>query len=204
MGLGAVPMRGLGASVIPGRCWDKAGFKACHANEWRQAEADCKKTGAVDFDGNISKCIEIMTDAGTFDNCIPELCPEERPRGSVQVGPVYGEGDDCGSQNTIKFVQFVVGTAVDGKWGKNSQAAYEDYLAETGDDYYAIATNCKGTGPVPRKVALVQPPKEVVPPPVIVEPKPQVSKAALLAGVGIAGALAVGGYYYGQKKGWFK
>lgn len=205
LGLGAVPRRALGASVIPGRCWDKPGFKKCHANEWHQAESDCKKTGAVDFDGDISKCIEVMTDAGAFDNCIPQLCPEEKSRGTVQVGPVYAEGDDCGSQNTIKFVQFVVGTAVDGKWGPKSQAAYEKYFATTGDDYYDIAKKCKGTGPVPRKVAVVQPkPKEVEPPPVIVEPKSQVSKGALLAGVGIVGALAVGGYYYGQKKGWFQ
>lgn len=204
LGLRAVARPALGASVIPGRCWDKPGFKACHAKEWKQAEVDCKKTGAVDFDGNISKCIEVMTDAGAFDNCIPELCPEEKPRGTVQVGPVYAEGDDCGSDNTIKFVQFVVGTPVDGKWGKNSQAAYDKYKKKTGDDYYDIALNCKGTGPVARKVAVVTPPPKEEPPPVVVAPKQQVSKAAVLAGVGIVGALAIGGYYYGQKKGWFK
>lgn len=204
LGLGAVSQSpALGASVIPGRCWDKPGFKACHADVWRQSRDDCELTNAVDFDGNISKCIEVMTDASAFDSCIPELCPEEKQRGTVQVGPVYAEGDDCGASNTIKFVQFVVGTAVDGKWGKNSQAAYDSYLADTGDTYYDIAKNCKGTGPVPRKVE-AKPAPQPPPAPVVVAPKPGVSKAALLAGVGILGALGIGGYYYGQKKGWFR
>lgn len=204
MGPGGVTRPALGASVIPGRCWDKPGFKACHAAAWRQSRDDCEKTGAVDFGGSISKCIEIMTDATAEDTCIPELCPEEKGRGTVQVGPVYAEGDDCGSVNTIKFVQFVVGTSVDGKWGPKSQRAYEAYKAKTGDDYYAIAKKCKGTGPVPRKVAVVKPKKEVPPPVVVPASKPGISKGAMLAGLGIAGAVAVGGYYYGQKKGWFR
>lgn len=203
LGLAALPLSALGASVIPGRCWDKPGFKACHAEIWRQARDDCQKTGAVDFDSNMSKCIEVMTDAAAFDTCIPELCPEEKPRGTVQVGPIYADGDPCGDDNTIKFVQWVVGTPVDGKWGPNSQKAYERYFAETGKTYYDIATGCKGLGPVPRPVTKAVAPPVVEPPKVAAPQKPGVSKGALLAGVGIAGALAIGGYYYGQKKGWF-
>lgn len=203
IGLVAAPRRALGASVIPGRCWDKPGFKACHAKLWKQSQAECAADGAPDFDGNVGKCIEVMTDSYAFVECIPQLCPEEKPRGTVQVGPIFASGDDCNSANTIKFVQWVVGTPVDGKWGKDSRTAYDKYNAETGKDYYAVAQGCVGTGPVARPVTIVAPPPVVIPEAFPVAPTPKVSKAAVFAGVGILAALGTAGYYYGQKKGWF-
>lgn len=199
---------GLGASAIPGKCWDKPGFKACHADKWRQARSDCTDTAAIDFNGDVSKCIEVMTDAYVFNDCIPKLCPEEPLRSRpVQVGPIYVTGDPCDSPNTIKFVQTVVGTPADGKWGPLSRAAYDRYVAATGDDWYDIVHGCKGTGPYPR-AAVPAPtvPEEAVPPEVPVAPpttKPGLSRGAVFAGVGVVAALGVGGYYWGQKKGWF-
>lgn len=202
----------LGASTIPGSCWDRPGFKACHTKQWEKARADCGSTGAQDFSGNMGKCIEVMTDAYAFNDCVPQLCPNEPLKsGPVQVGPVFASGDPCGSTNTVRFVQSVVGTTVDGKWGPKSNTAYLAYKAKTGQDWYAIAKGCTGTGPYPRSAAPAQPPVKTAP----TKPKPptelpppappvkKVSTARMLAGVGIVTALGVGGYYYGTKKGWF-
>ena len=200
----------LGASTIPGTCWDKPGFKACHAKKWEQARTDCTTTGAQDFNGNMGKCIEVMADAYAFNDCVPQLCPESPlVSAPTQVGPIYASGDPCDSKNTIKFVQTVVGTSADGKWGTLSNQAYLAYKAQTGKDWYDIAPGCVGTGPYPRVTSPVVPtpaptpvpiPEEVPPP----APPPQkVSKATMLASVGVLAALGVGGYYYGTKKGWF-
>lgn len=200
-------MRGLGASTIPGTCWDKPGFKTCHAQQWDQARDDCNATGAVDFGGNVSKCIEVMTDAYVYNNCMEKYCPKEPLLSQpVKVGAVYASGDPCGSKNTIRFVQAVVGTDDDGKWGTNSDKAYQKYLASTGKDWYAIVPGCTGTGPYPRQVVtVVEPPPPVpeqIPPPAVVAPA-KVSKAALMGGIALVSAIGIGGYYYGQKKGWF-
>lgn len=205
------PVGALGASTIPGRCWDQPGFKDCHAKQWSAARADCAATGAPDFGGDQGKCIEVMTDAYAFNNCMG-LCPDAPlVSNPVQVGPIFSSGDPCGSPNTIKFVQWVVGASpIDGKWGTNSKSKYEMYKAKTGQDWYAIAKGCVGEGPYPREVVTVVPTPAPAPVPVpelppVLEPlpKPGVSKAALGVGVGIFSALAIGTYYYGQKQGWF-
>ena len=208
------PRRGvgaLGASTIPGKCWDQPGFKDCHARQWSQARDDCAATGAPDFGGNQSKCIETMTDAYAFNNCMEKYCPQAPlVSAPVQVGPIFSSGDPCGSQNTIKYVQWLLKVAPDGNWGTKSKAAYEKNLATTGNDWYDLAKGCVGDGPYPREVVTVTPvpvptPVPITPdlPPVEVLPKPGVSKAAMMAGVGIFSALAVGTYYVGKKQGWF-
>lgn len=200
----------LGASTLPSRCWNVSGFKTCHAKSWTQARDDCAATGAVDFGGDQGKCIEVMADAYAFNDCVPKYCPEEMKSAPVQVGPIFASGDPCDSTNTIRFVQTVVGTQADGKWGPNSRAAYDKYLASTGKDWYDIAKGCVGEGPYPRKASAPAPapvpPKPPVTPPVVAPPpaKPGVSRGALLAGIGVVSVLGIGGYYYGQKKGWFQ
>lgn len=202
----------LGASVLPGRCWDKPGFKECHSKMYAQAQKDCKATGAVDFGGDQGKCIEVMTDAYAFNDCVPQLCPEEKPKGTVTVGPVYVSGDPCGAESTIRLVQHRVNTNVDGKWGPLSDAAYWAHVAKTGEDWYDIAKGCTGTGPYPRKAeptvtpkpsTPITAPKPVVPTAPVPTTKKGISKGTMLAGAGIVAVLGVGGYYYGQKKGWF-
>lgn len=201
----------LGASTLPGTCWDKPGFKECHARKWNQAHSECKATGAPDFDGDIGRCIEVMTDAYAFNDCVPKYCPKEPLRSApVQVGPVFASGDPCGAKNTVRFVQTAVGTEADGIWGPKSKAAYQKYYAATGMDWYAIAKGCVGTGPYPRKPVAPTPPpskpepaKPELPQPAIPSPKKGVSKGAMLAGAGILAVAGVGTYYYGQKKGWF-
>lgn len=200
----------LGASVIPGTCWDQPGFKACHAKQWEAARADCKATGAPDFGGDQGKCIEVMTDANAFNNCM-SYCPEEPLHSQpVQVGPIFSSGDPCGSKNTIKFVQWMLRVEPDGSWGNKSKAAYEKNLAATGNDWYDLAPGCVGEGLYPREVVTMAPVPVPAPSPIpapelpVLAPGPKVvSKQAMLAGVGIFSALAVGTYYLGKKQGWF-
>lgn len=206
--LGTAPrrrQRALGASTIPGTCWDKPGFKTCHAAQWQAAHDDCERTGAPDFSGNMSRCIEVMTDAYVFNNCMEKYCPQEpllsKP---VEVAPIFASGDPCDSKNTIKFVQWNVGTFPDGNWGTDSKKKYATYLASTGKDWYDIASGCVGTGPYPRRqtaVPVVEPPPvpEQIPLPATPPPQTGISKAALFGGIGVLSAIAIGAYYYSQK-----
>jgi len=73
-------VRGLGASEIPGTCWDKSGFKTCHTQQWEKARTDCAAGDAKKyFDGNINVCIEAYADQGAIANCVPKYCPQSLP-----------------------------------------------------------------------------------------------------------------------------
>lgn len=74
-------LRGLGGAlgdVVPWQCWDKPGFKDCHAANWTKAATYCKALIAEDgtmYGGDINRCIGESTDAADWANCVPKYCP---------------------------------------------------------------------------------------------------------------------------------
>lgn len=73
----ALGKTGLG-DVVPWQCWDKAGFKDCHAASWTKAAGYCKALIADDktmYNGDINYCIGQVTDAEDWDKCVPKFCP---------------------------------------------------------------------------------------------------------------------------------
>jgi hypothetical protein len=163
-----------------------------------------------------SKCPGAGTDAGFNDfvnqyenmlvwqNCIPSYCPQGDPSVAKLVSYTpYKSGDPCISSNTIKNVQWQVGTDTDGKWGPLSQAALNATYSAHGTTFCDIVPGC--TGPMPTGVTCPKPPtppaaappaaapKPVIPQPVVVkppavfpQPQPYVppKKQSLLASMG--------------------
>lgn len=75
-GLGAFS-GGLGASTIPGDCWDAAGFKDCHAKAFAEAQAECAGGMARDnYGGDMDTCIERNADAYAWAGCVGKYCPQ--------------------------------------------------------------------------------------------------------------------------------
>lgn len=66
----------LGASTIPGTCWDVPGFKDCHAQQWQKANTDCQKDASLYFNGDMSACIDAYADQGAYTTCVPKYCPK--------------------------------------------------------------------------------------------------------------------------------
>jgi hypothetical protein len=139
------PVQGLGASTIPGTCWGQTGFQDCFARSWSTARGQCDPAYGGNPEGfsDVPACIEYMADAHAFNDCVPKLCPQVKPKGTVTVGPIYVSGDPCSSPNTISHVQWVINTAVDGKWGTNSAKA----LVSSGKTYRQIVPGCTGVAP---------------------------------------------------------
>lgn len=74
-------MRGLGgalgASNIPGACWDAAGFKDCHATQYAQAKSECEGGMARDnYGGDVDTCVERNADAYAWAACVGKYCPQ--------------------------------------------------------------------------------------------------------------------------------
>lgn len=70
-------VRGLGASNLPGTCWDTPGFKDCHAKQYAQAQAECQGGMARDvYGGDMALCVEKNADAYTWAGCVQKLCPQ--------------------------------------------------------------------------------------------------------------------------------
>ena len=60
----------------------------------------------------------------------------------------YNTGQPCGSPNTIKNVQFKIGTETDGIWGPLSQKAYNTLKSAQGTEWCDIVPKCSGVGPL--------------------------------------------------------
>ena len=60
------PLSGY-ASIIPGECWDQAGFKDCHTKQFAQAQKDCQ-AGGYDLNSPDS-CVNPHADTLTMSNC---------------------------------------------------------------------------------------------------------------------------------------
>jgi hypothetical protein len=74
-------MRGLGsalgASNIPGNCWDANGFKDCHAKAFAEAQAECAGGLARDnYGGDMATCTERNADAYAWAGCVGKYCPQ--------------------------------------------------------------------------------------------------------------------------------
>ena len=70
----------LGASQIPGSCWDRDGFKACHQNAWELARKKCDPayggSDTVAFErGGVGPCIDSYADQFAARGCKLQ-CPE--------------------------------------------------------------------------------------------------------------------------------
>lgn len=114
---------GLGALTVPWWCWDTPNFKAQHA-----------------------KCLEYSGDEQTacLQSAISNLCPASQPPVMAQSTVTgYAKNAPCTSRDVIMYVQSVIGTAVDGKWGPNSQAALQKF----GRSYKELVPNCSGAAP---------------------------------------------------------
>jgi len=130
---GGYSLRGaLGASNVPGACWDVDGFKDCHAAQWKYAQLKCEGGEAAKF-GSVDKCIEAYTDDLAWVSCVPQYCPQTtsavRKSGSDGI-PVYGDGL---IYNKVKALQAILNKDLaavgynligyDGKLGKGTCGA---------------------------------------------------------------------------------
>ena len=67
----------LGASNIPGTCWDAPGFKDCHAKAFAEAQSDCAGGLARDnYGGDMDTCVERNADAYAWAGCVGKYCPQ--------------------------------------------------------------------------------------------------------------------------------
>jgi len=167
--LGFRPARGyslrgaLGASNIPGTCWDVPGFKDCHAAQWKYAQKKCEGGEAAKFGGSVDKCIEAYTDDLAWVSCVPEYCPQTsapaRKSGSDGI-PVYGDGiiykkvtalQTLLNKDLLALKYNLIG--VDGKLGKGTcgatlLASYKPNAFPTTmaqwDSYVDVSSACTG------------------------------------------------------------
>jgi hypothetical protein len=207
---------GLGQTHIPWTCWDEPGFKDCHAQCWREGYEQC--TNNVDPDaflGGKEECIQVLTEQCAVRDCVPDYC-EHAPAASTPYMPPVDpdfEGIPCLDETTIKYVQSVIGTYVDGIWGPNSQRKYDAHVDDTGQTYRDIAAGC--VGDLPFAEAAPPTPGPVIPTcPAgtrydpnagecvafeLPKPKPQKMSMAWMAIGGLALAAIVGGAVYAAK-----
>lgn len=207
-GLGALPAN----RNIPFQCWERPGFKDCHAVAYDEGKSYCAYCAENPDDtalcggfSTMDDCIERVVNDMAWKNCVASFCPQQDP-GMREIDlnfTEYQSGDPCSSSNTIKNVQFVSGTKTDGIWGPNSQAAYETLVRVQGTTYCDLVPGCTGPTPVggacaagsPEPVPVsppgTQPPP--LPPPELEEEEPQGPKVQLSKGSVflIAGVLAV-------------
>jgi hypothetical protein len=67
----------LGASNLPGTCWDAPGFKDCHAKQFAEAQAECAGGLARDsYNGDMDLCTSNNADAFAWAACVGKYCPQ--------------------------------------------------------------------------------------------------------------------------------
>lgn len=113
--------RALGAgvaSMIPGQCWDVAGFKDCHASWFAKAQTDCQGgEAAANFGGDMDACTDVYADQYATQNCVPKYCPASLPQkqsgglSAAQVTAIQKACNTALSANGFKTI------AVDGQLG---------------------------------------------------------------------------------------
>lgn len=201
--------------VLPGKCWDKPGFKDCHALAYSEAQKKCGYCAEHLDDPmcfgftTIEDCQERETNAMAWDNCVSSFCPSESPvMQSVNLGfTEYKVGDPCSSANTIKNVQFVSGAKPDGVWGPLTQSAYDNLVRIQGTTYCELAPGCSGNTPMgspcgggaPAPAPVQTPAPVPVPEPELEPEEPTGTQQASMGGLmiaGLAALLAVGTIAY--------
>ncbi|MGP1683118.1 MAG: hypothetical protein ACTS8S_12395 [Giesbergeria sp.] len=205
---------------LPGKCWDRPGFKDCHAVAYSEAQKKCGYCADNPSDPmcagftTMADCQERETNAMAWDNCVSSFCPDQSPTmQNINLNfTEYKVGDSCSSANTIKNVQFVSGIKTDGIWGPISQSAYDTLVRIQGTTYCELVPGCKGNTPMggscgggPSPTLPVNPGPGPDPEP---EPDPELegSQQASMGGLMVAGLavlLAAGTIAYlaqGKKK----
>lgn len=217
IGVGALPAN----KPLPGSCWNQPGFKDCHAVAWSESRSKCEYCKDNPQDTNlcggfttVEDCIERSTNQMTWDNCMSLYCHQKDPSVTYDVGfKEYKRGESCSAPNTIKNVQYKSGTKADGKWGANSQSAYETMVRVQGTTYCDLVPGCTGPTPIgtrcdgstaPAPTTTTKPPEVIIEPP---EPEPEPepetgTQHASMWWLGGLAALAIGVVLVaGKKKG---
>lgn len=153
----SIPVGALATNKsLPGKCWDRPGFKDCHALAYSEAQKKCGYCAENQDDPmcfgftTLADCQERETNAMAWDNCVSSFCPSESPTmQDVKLDFVpYKSGDPCNSANSIKNVQFVSGAKSDGIWGPLSQSAYDNLVRIQGTTYCELLPGCSGKTPM--------------------------------------------------------
>lgn len=217
-----IPLGALATNkVLPSKCWDKPGFKDCHALAYSEAQKKCgycaenpDDEGTCGGYTTMANCLERETNAMAWDNCVSSFCPSESPTmQNINLNfTEYKRGEGCSAANTIKNVQFMSGAKTDGLWGPLTQSAYENLVRIQGTTYCELVPGCTGSTPMGGSCSASPAPTTTVPQPgpgPEPEPEPeepeltgttQASMGGLLV-AGIALALVAGTVaYLGQGK----
>ena len=205
----------LGQTHVPHQCWDVPGFKDCHAQCWREGYEQCTYNVDPEAFGSKERCIQVLTEQCAIRDCVPDYCGSAPAAPDPYLPPTDPdfEGIPCLDEAAILYVQSVIGTAVDGDWGPNSQAAYDAHVEQTGQTYRDIAVDCAGDLPFAEAVPVLPPPPpqpQLCPPGtapdkaggcVVVAPEKKKMSLAWMAIGGLALAAIVGGAAYAAKEG---
>lgn len=159
---GVGSLRGLAGAlgdVVPWQCWDKSGFKDCHAKSWAKAEPYCKSLIADDksmYGGDVNSCISQVTDAYDWQNCVPTYCPPAKGAGGISWRNTTPNATVSKLQAALNVYLKSMGydqLGVDGKLGSGTcGAAYyiDDWKGTTFYRDYGLAKVCQ-TLKVPTK-----------------------------------------------------
>ncbi|MFH0983456.1 MAG: hypothetical protein V2A79_18210, partial [Planctomycetota bacterium] len=172
---------GFGEVTIPPECWAKPGYKQasdkCLSDAQiicGQQKSECEQAGGL-ICPDEGKCV-----TSTMDACHSALPGQYGCAWGAKPPPVV-VGGACNSGAVIMAVQGKIGTAVDGKWGPNSQAA----LTKSGQSFQALAPGCTGAAPSAGGGGYVPPPQPYVPPvqgqPPVVQPPPAGASGGTMA-----------------------
>lgn len=178
-----IGLRGLGNLPvnrnIPFQCWERPGFKDCHAVAYDEGRDLCAYCAQNPEDEHLcggftsmEDCVERVVNDMSWKNCVASFCPQQDP-GMREIDlnfTEYSEGDPCSSSNTIKNVQFVAGTKTDGIWGPLSDEAYETLVRVQGTTYCELVPGCIGPTPYGGTCAAATPGPVPVSPP---SPQPE-------------------------------
>jgi len=145
----------LGASNLPGTCWDAPGFKDCHAQAFSEAQTECGGGLARDaYGGDMDTCVERIADANTWAGCVSKYCPQStKPTAS---GATTISWRNSSPNTTVKKLQTALNTllkqnganpiAADGILGSGTCGAAYWIDGVAGTSYYTdygLAQICK-------------------------------------------------------------
>lgn len=207
LGMGSLPPN----FNIPSSCFDRPAFQQCYAVAKNEAVLQCDycrdNPGDTDNCGGFtthSNCVDRVANASAKVNCVPSFCQSHDPDPIKNLKFVpYQRGEPCGSPNTIKNVQFMVGTDSDGIWGPLSQNAYDTTKRVQGTTWCDMVPGCTGMGPLGFGCAGATAPQST-PQPSDLEPEKEVEtgekkgSGVLFLAVGGLVALLAATVYFGK------
>jgi len=158
----------LGASNLPGTCWDAPGFKDCHATAFAEAQSECGAGLARDaYGGDMDTCVERIADANTWAGCVKKYCPQSTAPTATGASTIVWKGTAVNA--TVQKLQTALNVllkknganaiAVDGKLGPGTCGAAYWIDGAEGTSYYTdygLAQICK-TVTMPTKLGTTKP-----------------------------------------------